>query len=153
MEFKNVLQQRRSIRKFKTTLLTDGVVNELLEFGRLAPSTKNKQPWRCVVVRDKSKLTQIATIMENAEKVMSDTYSKRQITLRSSVNRSANIMKESPCIIFVYKEKDDWMNVSDLLSIGAFIENICLGAAELGLGSLWVRDICYAQHLIGTELQ
>lgn len=43
----------------------------------------------------------------------------------------------------------------DSLSIGAAIEHIGLRATDLGLGSLWIRDIVYTQkeiaNLVGKE--
>ncbi|MEJ2242146.1 MAG: nitroreductase family protein [Candidatus Bathyarchaeota archaeon] len=43
---------RRSIRKFKDEDVSEEVLNNILEAGRLAPSATNNQPWYFVVVRD-----------------------------------------------------------------------------------------------------
>ena len=51
MEFKQVITGRRSIRQFKDTPITDQQVAELLESVRIAPSAKNRQPWKLVVLR------------------------------------------------------------------------------------------------------
>lgn len=64
-------------------------------------------------------------------------------------------MKEAPVLILVLKEYEDNWSVGDLLSIGGAIEHICLRAVDLGLGSLWIRDIVYTQKeitkLVGYE--
>ena len=72
---------------------------------------------------------------------------------------SAEILRQAPVVIFVcYRSgmaeaHDDGVNwpinatdleVVDLLSVGAAIENILLKAEELGLGGLWCGDILYA---------
>lgn len=73
----------------------------------------------------------------------------------SSVKATAKIMKEAPVLILVLKGYEDNWSVGDLLSIGGAIEHICLRAVDLGLGSLWIRDIVYTQKeitkLVGYE--
>ena len=41
---------RRSVRKFTDTPVSEEVLNNILEAGRLAPSATNNQPWHFVVV-------------------------------------------------------------------------------------------------------
>lgn len=43
---------RRSVRKFTDTPVSEEVLKNILEAGRLAPSATNNQPWHFVVVRD-----------------------------------------------------------------------------------------------------
>ena len=43
---------RRSIRKFKDKPVSEDVLNNIMEAGRLAPSATNNQPWYFVVARD-----------------------------------------------------------------------------------------------------
>jgi len=51
MELNDIIQQRRSTRKFKTDPVPDSLIDELLEAARLAPSGSNLQPWRFIIVR------------------------------------------------------------------------------------------------------
>ena len=44
---------RRSVRKFKSEPISEEVLTNILEAGRVAPSATNNQPWHFVVVRDK----------------------------------------------------------------------------------------------------
>lgn len=53
MELSQVIEKRRSIRKFKTDPVPDEHVWALLEAARLSPSGTNIQPWRFVVVKDR----------------------------------------------------------------------------------------------------
>ncbi len=46
MDTMNAIEARRSIRKFSDKLLPRETVEALLEAVRLAPSAKNRQPWR-----------------------------------------------------------------------------------------------------------
>jgi nitroreductase len=52
MEFYDVIKKRRSIRKYKPDAVSDEVLNRILEAAHLAPSGKNGQPWRFIVVRN-----------------------------------------------------------------------------------------------------
>lgn len=50
-----------------------------------------------------------------------------------------------------------FVEIFDTLSIGASIENMLLKATELGLGTLWIANTCYAYkeltEYLGTNLQ
>ena len=66
----------------------------------------------------------------------------------NSVKATAKVMKEAPVLILVLKDYEDNWLTGDLLSIGGAIEHICLRATDLGLGSLWIRDIVYTKKEI-----
>jgi nitroreductase len=48
----DLILSRRSVRNFKRESVSEDVLNNILEAGRLAPSATNNQPWYFVVVRD-----------------------------------------------------------------------------------------------------
>lgn len=52
--FIEFLKSRRSIRKFKDTPVEDGVLMSILDTARFAPSARNLQPWRFIVIKDQS---------------------------------------------------------------------------------------------------
>jgi nitroreductase len=52
MDFKDVIEKRRSIRKYKGLSVSDDQVLRVIEAARLAPSAANKYPCRFIVVRD-----------------------------------------------------------------------------------------------------
>lgn len=41
------IADRRSIRKYKPDEISTEALNKMIQSGRLAPSGKNKQPWKC----------------------------------------------------------------------------------------------------------
>jgi nitroreductase len=51
-DFFEVVEKRRSIRKFKSEAVPVKDLKRILEAGRLAPSGSNRQPWHFIVVRD-----------------------------------------------------------------------------------------------------
>jgi nitroreductase len=62
MELLREIVERRSIRKFKPDPIEKEVIGRIVEAGRLAPSAKNRQEWRFVVVQKKS----IREMLKNA---------------------------------------------------------------------------------------
>ena len=149
MEWVDVIKDRRSIRKYTSEDVPDELIEDLIESARLAPSAKNRQPWKFVIVKNNLK-NQIADIM-----IKNEEREERKADTNSSVKFTAGIMKDAPILILVLKEYDEDWTIGDALSIGGAIEHICLRATDLGLGSLWIRDTVYTQReivkLIGYE--
>lgn len=67
MELNMVVKNRRSIRKYKNIDIPNEVIEDLINSARLAPSAKNRQPWKFMIVKDKTK-NEIADIMLEKEK-------------------------------------------------------------------------------------
>ena len=154
MELKETIKNRRSIRKFKDMDISDKIVEDLIECARLAPSAKNRQNWKFLIVKGNTK-NKIADIMLEKEKNQKVSLERKIYNENSSVKATANIMKEAPILILVLKQYENNWIIGDSLSIGGAIEHICLRATDLGLGSLWIRDIVYTQkeiaELVGHE--
>ena len=52
MEFKALVQARRSVRSFEATEVTDEQIASIIDAGLWAPSPLNLQPWEFIVVSD-----------------------------------------------------------------------------------------------------
>ncbi len=46
------ISSRKSVRSYSEQPISDEVLNEILEAGRLAPSWVNVQPWKFIVIKD-----------------------------------------------------------------------------------------------------
>ena len=80
------------------------------------------------------------------------TEERKRINAPSSVNPTANVIKQAPILVLIFRPKDDNWIVGDNLSIGACVENMCLRATDLGIGSLWIRDIVYVSKQVAEIL-
>lgn len=60
MEVPEAILKRRSIRNWKPVPVEKEKVEKVLEAGRRAPSWGNTQPWRFIVVQDKTKIEALA---------------------------------------------------------------------------------------------
>ena len=81
-----------------------------------------------------------------------DTLERKNLGCPSSVNPTANVIKQAPILVLVFREKNNNWIVGDNLSIGACVENMCLRATELGIGTLWIRDTVYVAEDVANML-
>lgn len=54
-----VIKTRRSVRKFKSTPVPDEHITKILEAACLAPSPRNRQDWKFIVVKDRAKIDEL----------------------------------------------------------------------------------------------
>ena len=137
------IAERRSIRRFKNTPIADEVIVKILNAGIQAPSGKNRQPWHFIVVKQDKRPEMIRIMREAIGKV------KKEGGDTGSSEWTANSMEQAPVTIFIfnrYAEERHAMNVVDVQSIGAAIQNMLLAAQELGVGTLWICDVFYAYN-------
>ena len=147
MEVKKAIEERRSIRNFKKEDISNEVVEDILNCGRLAPSAKNRQPWYFVILKDDVK-DKVAHLMLEYIKNNDEREEEKRLNSHRSVARTADAIKQAPVLVLIFREKvDNWI-VGDNLSIGACVENMCLRATDLGLGSLWIRNIVYVSEKV-----
>ena len=123
--------KRESCRSFLNKKVEEESVVKIIESARMAPSGKNRQPWRFVVVR---------------------TWNiKNQIADQSIYNKW---MKTADVFIVVYMDrKSSYDKKKDNQSIGAAIENMCLQATALGLGTCWVGEILKNEKEVNSIIE
>ena len=87
MEILKIIQNRRSVRKYKNKAPSDAEIERILTAGQWAPSGLNNQPWRFLVVKDKSKKDGLAKFTE-----------------------SRNTIKNAPVVILIFIALEDVYN-------------------------------------------
>jgi nitroreductase len=110
MEFKKVIEKRRSIRKYKNTPVPRETILEVLEAARIAPSAAHRQPWHFIVVEDKNKIEKLAKQAWAAD---------------------------APVMIVGLADQEaspGWC----LNDLGIAFEHLVLAATNLGLGTCWM---------------
>jgi nitroreductase len=107
---------RRSIRKYKKIVITDEILENLLQAGFSAPSAGNQQPWHFVLLDDRKILNVIHTFHPSA-KMLTD--ADKAILVCGDLH--------------LEKFKGYWM-----IDCAAATENILLAAHSLGLGACWL---------------
>lgn len=142
----DTIHARRSIRRFQVRALPRESVERILEATIQAPSAKNGQPWRFVVLEGEahrklaSMMDEQATALE-AEDV--DIGSLRW-TARAMLPASVTVLvfMAAPPEQVPPEHHDDWRFVM-LQSVGGAIQTMLLAATDLGIGSLWICDVLY----------
>ncbi|MEO0083574.1 MAG: nitroreductase family protein [candidate division WOR-3 bacterium] len=121
MEFYDVIKQRCSVRAYKPTPIDDNVLERILEAGRLAPSAKNIQPWKFIVVKDPKIKQELVVACRNQE-----------------------FIAQAPIVICaVALEKIAWGRMGGYWSsypvdVAIALEHIILAATNEGLGTCWI---------------
>ena len=146
MQTLDAIAARRSIRKFKDTPIAEDLLQVILKAGSQAPSGKNRQPWRFVIVKEDKRAEMVRILREAIARA------KSKGNEIGSSEWSANVMEQAPVSIFVINPEglppwlahsidQNFSDVVDIQSAGAAIQNMLLAAQDLGLGSLWICDV------------
>lgn len=160
-----MIYNRRSIRKYLDKQVSKELIEQIIDAGRVAPSAKNRQPWRYIVLGGESK----SEFLEHMWKGILREENECAM-LPDSANGLAdakntwNIMTQAPILIVVINDNgknpfdeidadSSFVEICDNLSIGASIENMLLKATELGLGTLWITNTCYAYKELTQYLE
>lgn len=160
----NAINERRSIRKYKQDTVSNEDIKKIIESGILAPSAKNRQPWKYIVFSGQSK-KEILDVMEQGlirERDIKQTLPESHSGLPDAFN-TLKIMREAPILIMIENtngrspfdsiDTDNRITeICDTLSIGASIQNMLLTATEMGLGTLWIANTCFAYEELSHYL-
>lgn len=129
MSVKEIIAQRRSIRRYLDRPVDREIIMECLEAARLAPSADNVQPWRFLVIDDPGLKERFA------REVFSGIYSVSKFAAKAPVL----ILILSRLDIIAHRIGKQIQNVHFyLIDSGIAGEHIVLQAEELGLGTCWI---------------
>ena len=163
------IENRRSIRKYKADNIDRKLIEDMIYSASLAPSAKNRQPWKFIVYQgeEKDKLVSVMRKGIETEKSTHKLMPEWAFAIPDAEN-TVRIMQEAPCLIAVLNTNQHTpfeciqgenriVEICDSLSIGAAIENLLLTATSHGLGTLWIANTCFAYNeltaFIGTDNQ
>ncbi len=130
MEVMQAIKERRSIRKYRPVPISDEAINTVLEAARWAPSWRNSQCWRFIVVRDPGLKEKLAG------------------TLKPESNRGIAAIKDAPVAIVacahlgesgyyrdeIATDKGDWF----MFDVALAMQNLMLAAHAIGLGTVHI---------------
>src|SRR5574344_723269 len=139
------IYDRRSIRKYLSRPVARKHIEQIIDAGRMAPSAKNRQPWKYIVFEGNQKaefLDRMKKGLEREEKGIS--FLPKSRSGIPDAKNTLNIMIQAPVLIVVLNTNgtSPFVNIDvdcrvteicDSLSIGASIQNMLLKATEIGL--------------------
>ena len=114
MSVLDVIEKRRSIRKYRPTSIPVGDLKKILESGRLAPSAGNRQAWGFIVVR-------------NPE--------QKKLLVEAAVKR-ISIMDAGVIVVALAdaEASPKWCKLDVMIAV----ENMVLASTSLGYGTCWI---------------
>lgn len=121
MEFLKAVGSRRSIRKYRPEGIGKEDLDKIVEAARLAPSAKNIQPYRFILVDDRETMSRLVVACRNQ-----------------------SFIGEAPLVIVACANPSAAYNTlggsgnSAYVDTAIAMEHIVLAAADLGLGTCWV---------------
>lgn len=132
MEALDCIKTRRSVRRFTNDPIPDEILQQLFDAVRWAPSWRNTQCWRLIVVKDSETKASLGKLL-------------------SQNNPAAKGVQEAPILLVLcaqlgisgYTEtglagnKGDWFMFDTALAA----QTLCLAAHDLGLGTVHVGNI------------
>lgn len=122
MEFKEVISKRRSIRAYKSDPVEHEKLAYVLEAARQAPSWKNLQCWRFMVVSSEAQRTAV-------------------MSAYSPTNPGLKALQQAPVIIVLCAspaESENWQDKDFyMLDAGLAMEHLVLAATDQGLATCW----------------
>ncbi|MCD6532243.1 nitroreductase family protein [bacterium] len=120
MEFFEVINRRRSIRKYKDTPVEPEKLRKIMEAVRVAPSARHRQPWKFIIITDPK--------------------TKQEIHRRAYTSK--DFILEAPVLIAAVGYPADYVcrngNIAHQVDLGIAGEHLVLAATALGLGTCWI---------------
>jgi nitroreductase len=165
MELTEILQKRRSIRRYTGDDVPTADIVKMIEAAGIAPSGSNLQNWHFTVIKKKPLIKKIAGAAEGAMEDIAGRLDPIDKTLADKFRKFSSIFTfffaDAPALIVVmsrafaltgFKEMEmAGLDASRLYekspgmqSLGAAVENLLLRATELGYGGCWITSANYA---------
>ncbi len=152
----NAIADRRSIRKYTNQAVSKADIEKIIQAGILAPSAKNRQPWKYIVFTGDAK----RSLLDEMEKGLQRERDGKMLLPKSHMAlpdafHTLKVMREAPVLIIIVNQngkspfqrigsEERISEICDTLSIGASVQNMLLTATELGYGTLWIANTCFA---------
>ncbi len=142
------IRARRSVHRYLSKDVSDGVLWRVLDAARWAPSAHNAQPWRFVVIKDPDIKLKLAEAMAKEwEKDMDKDgvpLEDRNRLIRASIEQYTHppiliiaclTMEDMDMYLDKRRQKAEY--VMAIQSVAAGIQNLLLAAYTEGLGTCW----------------
>jgi nitroreductase len=143
MDLMEAIKERRSIRRYKTDSVPEETLQKVMEAVRWAPSWANTQCWEVIAVQDPQVKSELAkTLSKGNPATDSMTDAPLVIVLCGKKGISGYYKGQAATI------KGDWL----MFDTGIAMQNLCLVAHSLGLGSVIVGlfDHKKAEEILGV---
>jgi nitroreductase len=122
MELSETIKKRYSCRVYQDRPVETEKLDKILDAARLAPSAKNFQDWRFVVVANKQTRAELSVAAANQ-----------------------GFVAQAPVVIACCSTINYWMlcgQPTGSIDVAIAMEHIALAATSLGLATCWIGSFC-----------
>ena len=162
MELREAIEERRSIRRYKTEDIPEADLKKIIELAAWAPNAENEQPYRFVLITDRKLIKSVYRAVSDRireikaypeTEVVKDEFKEhiRYYTFfgRAPVLLVAVIKPFSTVVNRILEKHGVSSDSADALqSVSAAIQNIMLLAHEMGYGTCWMTGPMIAREQI-----
>ena len=119
MDVMEAIRTRRSVRAYQDKTIEEEKLQSVLEAGRMAPSAKNMQEWKFVVVKDPGTRAKLAEAAKGQQ-----------------------FVAQAPVVIAACAVDTEYVmtsgNKASLIDLAIAVDHMTLKAVEEGLGTCWI---------------
>ncbi|MBI2953856.1 MAG: nitroreductase family protein [Chloroflexi bacterium] len=147
----DVMRHRRTVRLYRQDPVSDEQIEKIIEAARWAPSGANTQPCEFVVVRDRDKISALADlwIEWNRLTIENDpTFHPTKKEYLKIIPVIIAVLGDSRCRRVMPRIDAESPHIIYQHSMAAAIQNMHLAAAAQGLGSVWLSAEPFMQEPI-----
>ncbi|MFQ6083719.1 MAG: nitroreductase family protein [Candidatus Aminicenantia bacterium] len=121
MSVLDAIRKRKSVRKYKSDPIPEDILLKVLEAARLAPSAKNLQPWKFILIKD-----------EELKMKLAEACLRQYFITKAPVIIVACGFPDN-CYAYQGRYMKSWP-----IDVAIAFEHLVLQAAEEGLGTCWI---------------
>jgi len=129
MDLMEAIKERRSIRKYKPEPVSEEILQKLFEAVKWSPSWANTQCWEVILVRESNMKSELANTLTTTNPARSSIAGAPLVVVLCGKKGISGFEKGEAATV-----KGDWL----MFDTGIAMQNLCLAAHALGLGTVVV---------------
>jgi len=161
MDVLNLIKNKKAVRVYKDRGISPKNINRIIEAGIWGPSllAVGFQPWKFVVVTNRSVIEKIAAILLKKSEVIGIGGNRvLRMSANTVLNAKAVIVVYNSCCVsdFMKRFESIYMEIArcaEISAIAAAIQNMSLAAESLKIGSCWLDAPLFCEKEINELLR
>ncbi|MDP4143948.1 MAG: nitroreductase family protein [Bacillota bacterium] len=127
MQFYDVIKGRTSIKRFKSTQISEDKLNRMITAAMMSPSWKNQTSYKFIIVDDAKKKEALGN------------------TVINQTNEAGDAIKQAPIVAIITADPNASGDIADreyyMVDSAIAMEHFILAATEEGYGTCWIASI------------
>jgi coenzyme F420-0:L-glutamate ligase / coenzyme F420-1:gamma-L-glutamate ligase len=160
----DVIENRRSIRRYRADPVPQAILDRLLRAAAAAPSAHNRQPWRYVLLADEATRERLATAMGRRLAADRQRDGDDPEAIRRDVERSYRRISGAPLVVVICLTVEEMDKYDDarrseaeflmaVQSVAMAAQNLLLAAYAEGLGACWLCAPLFCPDTVASTLE